>query len=96
MISSIAEPLRRAHRVAHRVQPGPDLGEQRGRVIGLLQVGAVGGLDAALDRQRAPVGRRPGPAPGEPVPVGQARPADAEDAPDDDLGAGHAGLVDGG
>jgi RimJ/RimL family protein N-acetyltransferase len=33
-----AEPLRGPQRAAHRVQPGPDLGEQRGGIVGALQV----------------------------------------------------------
>ena len=68
MISSIrkASAVRNGERTS--VQPRLDLGPQRRRIVSLLQVGLVGRLDAALDRQRAPVARRPR------VPVLQLRP----------------------
>ena len=53
------EALRGAERRAHRVQPRLDLGAQRDRVLGRLELAPVGGLEPALDRQRAPVARRP-------------------------------------
>src|SRR5947199_10207959 len=49
-----------SERAAHGVEPPFDLGQQ-GRAIGSrVELAAVGGLDAPLERQRAPVTRRPG------------------------------------
>src|SRR5437588_2141912 len=43
---------------AHRLEAGGDLRVVRIGVIGPLQLGAIGGLQPTLDRDRAPVGRR--------------------------------------
>ena len=48
------------------------------RVVGGVELGPEGGLDAALDRQRSPVARRPGVAVGEPGRALVAGAADAE------------------
>ena len=51
---------------AKRVQPRLDAGKFRGRVGGVGKLGAVGGLDAAFQRQRAPAARWPGIAQAQP------------------------------
>src|SRR5712691_12793920 len=53
------ERLRRTEGRAKLLQPLLDLDHLRGGVGGRLDVGAVGRLDAALERQRAPAPRRP-------------------------------------
>src|SRR5437868_10208001 len=50
-----AEPLGGAEGRAHRVEPLLDVGPQRRRVLRGLELAPVGGLDPALDGQRAPV-----------------------------------------
>ena len=55
-----AEALGGAERGAHGVQALANLLAQRRRVVGRLELAPVGRLDAALDRQRAPVARGPG------------------------------------
>ena len=52
-----AEALGGAERGAHGVQARLDLGAQRDRILGGLELAPVGGLEAAGDRQRAPVAR---------------------------------------
>jgi hypothetical protein len=90
-----AEPFGGPQRAAHGVEPGPDFGQGGGRIIRALKLGSVGGLDPALDGQRAPVGRGPGPPPDQAVPVGHARSADPEYPPHDDLGTRRGRLIDG-
>src|SRR5258705_10620260 len=53
------ECLRGAERRAELLQPLLDLDHLRGRVGRALDVGAVRGLDAALERQRPPAPRGP-------------------------------------
>src|SRR3954449_9070746 len=55
-----AEALRRPEGRAHRVEPRLDRGPQRRRVLRRLELAAVRRLEAAGDRQRAPVAARPG------------------------------------
>ena len=69
---------------ADGVEPGLDLGAQGDRVLGGLELAAVGGLEPAGDRQRAPVAGRPGVAQVQPRAVAVARAGDAEDLADED------------
>ena len=52
--------LGRTKRRTQLVEAILDLFQLRGRVVRGVDVGAVGRLDAAFQRQRAPIGRRPG------------------------------------
>src|SRR5207245_4874465 len=73
-----------SERAAHGVEPPFDLGQQ-GRAIGSrVELAAVGGLDAPLERQRAPVTRRPGVTQIEGLDVGVTGAGDAEHATHDD------------
>src|SRR3954469_12612151 len=54
-----AEALGGAERRSHRVEAFDDLRVQGDRIVGRLELAAVRGLDAALDRERSPVARRP-------------------------------------
>ena len=72
-----------------------DLGAQRHRVVGRLELAPVGGLEAALDRQRAPVARRPGVAQVQARAVAVPGAGHAEHLAHQDRDPGHARLVDG-
>ena len=64
------------------------------RIVGGVDVGAIGRLDAAFQRQRSPIGRRPGIAHREPVGRLMHHAGDAEGIAHDDGAPGHGGLVD--
>ena len=72
-----------------------DLGPQRDRVLGRLELAPVGGLDPALDRQRAPVARRPRVAQVQPRRVAVRRARDAVDLAHEHRHPRHRRLVDG-
>src|SRR5215470_7727635 len=60
------EGLGAAERRAQLLQALLDLGHPGLGILGGVDFGAIGRLDAALQRQRAPAARRPGEAPVEP------------------------------
>src|SRR3954453_9108249 len=89
------EPLGGAERGGHGVQALLDLGAQRYGVVRRLEVAAVGGLDAAGERQRSPLTRRPRVASRVAGAVALAGAGDAVDLPDQDRCPGNARLVNG-
>src|SRR5688500_15156953 len=78
-----AEPLRRAKRRPDRVEPLLDLRAKSLGVLGGLELAPVGGLDASLDRERAPVAGRPRVTQVEAGVVPVTGAGDAEDLPDE-------------
>src|SRR5688572_30343211 len=89
------EALGAAEGRAQLVQAILDLAELGLRIGRALDLGTVGRLDAALQRQRAPAPRRPGVAPVEPRAVLVRRPGDAEGVADDEAAPRHGGLEHG-
>src|SRR5687768_18498216 len=90
-----AESLRRAERRPDRVEPLLDLRPESLGVLGGFELAPVGGLDAALDRERAPVAGRPRVAQVEARVVPMARAGDAEDLADEHRHPRHGRLVAG-
>src|SRR5712691_3631511 len=89
-----AEGLGRTERTAHGIEPRLDLGHQRGAIGRSVELAAVGGFDAPLERQRAPFTRRPRVTEIEGLDVRVAGAGHAEHAAHDDGDPGNAGLVD--
>src|SRR5262249_27633051 len=88
------ETLGGAERRAHLVEPRLDRGEMSGRIGRRGELGLVGGLDAAFERQRAPVARRPGVAEVVLLPVLVRRAGDAERLAQQDRAPWRLALVD--
>ena len=84
----------RAERRAQLVEAVLDLLQFGLGIVGGVDVGAIGRLDAAFQRQRTPIGRRPGIAHREPVRRLMHDAGDAERIAHDDGAPGHGGLVD--
>ena len=89
------EGLRRAEGRAELVQALLDLGELGRGIGGGVEIGAVGGLDPALERQRAPAARRPRVAQAVAAAVCVRGAGHAERVPDDDRAPRHRRLPDG-
>ena len=94
MISST--PKTSAVRIGSRREPSFSSSSARScvRIVGRLELALVRGLHAALDRQRAPLARRPRVARARPRVVRMARAGHAERLAHDDRAPRHAGLVD--
>src|SRR6266850_5016658 len=88
------ERLGRAEGRAQLGQPILDLDHLRLRILGGVEVGAVGGLDAALERQRAPASRRPRVAHAVLGAVAVRGAGHAEDVADDHRAPRHGRLPD--
>ena len=94
MISSTQNRLGGAKRRAQFVETVLDLLQFRLGIVGRVDVGAIGGLDAAFQRQRAPIGRGPGVAHRVAIRRLVHDAGDAEGIAHDDGAPGHRGLVD--
>ena len=94
IISSTQKRLGRAERRAQLVEALLDLLQFCLGIVRGVDVGAVGRLDAAFQRQRAPIGRRPGVTHREAVGRLMHDAGDAEGVAHDDGAPGHRGLVD--
>src|SRR5436309_2168262 len=90
------EPFGRTERRAQLVETVLDLLQLGFRIICGIDVGAIGRLNAAFQRQRTPIGRRPGIAQREPVRRLVHDTSDTEGIAHDDGAPGNGGLVDGG